>query len=113
MPGLPSVLVVDDEEQSLEMMREYLMSWGFQVISARTPKEALVLLRNKPVDAVVSDYDLPETNREKSTWYKIRNRGYSQMQGREELFEHDRHREPVAGWHSCALACEESSATTG
>jgi hypothetical protein len=32
---------------------------------------------------------------------------YAQMQGREELFERERHREPVAGWHSCELACAE------
>jgi hypothetical protein len=37
--------------------------------------------------------------------YKIRNRNYSQMVGREELFERDRHSEPVPGWHSCELAC--------
>ena len=47
------------------------------------------------------------TDREHSTWFKILNRGYSQMQGREELFERDRHSEPVPGWHSCAVACEE------
>jgi hypothetical protein len=34
-----------------------------------------------------------------STWYKIRNRNYSQMVGREKLFERDRHTEPVPGWH--------------
>src|SRR5438309_4826498 len=47
--------------------------------------------------------------RESSTWFKIRNRGYSQMAGREELFERERHQEPVAGWHVCALACEALS----
>lgn len=47
------------------------------------------------------------TDREQSTWFKILNRGYSQMAGREELFERDRHREPVAGWHSCVIACEQ------
>ena len=47
--------------------------------------------------------------KEQSTWYKIRNRGYSQMAGREELFEQDRHREPVPGWHLCDLACAEAS----
>ena len=36
---------------------------------------------------------------------KIRNRKYSQWVGREELFERERHQEPVPGWHSCALAC--------
>ena len=46
------------------------------------------------------------TEREHSTWFKILNREYSQMQGREELFERERHSEPVAGWHSCVIACE-------
>src|SRR5207253_5445308 len=35
------------------------------------------------------------TEREQSTWVKILNRGYSQMVGREELFERERHKEPV------------------
>jgi bifunctional non-homologous end joining protein LigD len=47
------------------------------------------------------------TERERTTWVKIKNRNYSQMQGRQELFERERHREPVAGWHSCELACAE------
>ena len=45
------------------------------------------------------------TEREHSTWFKILNRGYSQKDGREELFERERHQEPIAGWHSCAKAC--------
>src|SRR5437667_10468765 len=50
------------------------------------------------------------TDREQSTWYKILNREYSQMQGREELFDRERHSEPVAGWHSCDLAlCQSGS----
>ena len=47
------------------------------------------------------------TEREHSTWYEIRNRGYSQMVWREELFDRERHQEPVAGWHVCVLACAE------
>jgi hypothetical protein len=46
------------------------------------------------------------TEREHSTWFKILNREYSQKGGREELFERERRNEPVAGWHSCAIACE-------
>jgi bifunctional non-homologous end joining protein LigD len=45
------------------------------------------------------------TERKQSTWYKIRNPNYSQWAGREKLFERDRSKEPVAGWHSCVLAC--------
>jgi bifunctional non-homologous end joining protein LigD len=48
------------------------------------------------------------TDRERSTWFKIRNRNYSQMEGREELFERERHNEPAPGWHSCELACAEA-----
>jgi ATP-dependent DNA ligase len=36
------------------------------------------------------------SERESSTWFKIRNREYSQMAGREELFERERHKESVA-----------------
>jgi len=47
------------------------------------------------------------SEREKSTWRKILNPNYSQRVGREELFERDRHTEPVAGRNSCAVACAE------
>src|SRR5207249_4395963 len=40
------------------------------------------------------------TVREQSTWFRIRNRRYSQWESREELFERDRSSEPVPGWHS-------------
>jgi len=46
------------------------------------------------------------TEAQRTTWFKIKNRSYSQMKGREELFERERHREPVPGWHSCDLACQ-------
>jgi bifunctional non-homologous end joining protein LigD len=49
--------------------------------------------------------------RESSTWAKVLNRGYSQKKGREELFERERKEEPVAGWHSCVIACVELEAS--
>jgi bifunctional non-homologous end joining protein LigD len=48
------------------------------------------------------------SERERTTWFKIRNPKYSQMEGREELFERERHNEPAPGWHSCDLACAEN-----
>jgi bifunctional non-homologous end joining protein LigD len=51
--------------------------------------------------------------REHSTWFKIRNPNYSQIIGREELFERERGSEPVAGWHSCAVACEQIEKVNG
>jgi hypothetical protein len=50
------------------------------------------------------------TEAQRTTWFKIKNLGYSQMAGREELFNRERHREPVAGWHACDLACAEVNA---
>jgi bifunctional non-homologous end joining protein LigD len=48
------------------------------------------------------------TEQKRTTWIKIKNRGYSQMEGREKLFERERHSEPVPGWHSCDLACVQA-----
>ena len=47
------------------------------------------------------------TEPQQTTWFKIRNRNYSQMEGREKLFERERHKEPAPGWHGCDLACAE------
>jgi bifunctional non-homologous end joining protein LigD len=52
-------------------------------------------------------YSPYEREEARSSWYKIKNRGYSQMVGRHDFFEQERHREPVPGWHSCALACSD------
>jgi ATP-dependent DNA ligase len=57
--------------------------------SARLDLEGIVA---KYIDPYIAD-------RDSSTWFKILNRRYSQKQGREELFERERNREPVAGWH--------------
>jgi bifunctional non-homologous end joining protein LigD len=56
------------------------------------------------LEGVVAKHKHAPYDPERPTWFKIRNRNYSQMVGREELFERDRHREPVPGWHSCAVA---------
>jgi len=50
------------------------------------------------------------SSREETTWIKILNPNYSQREDREKLFERDRHKEPVAGWHSCVIACAEVEA---
>jgi ATP-dependent DNA ligase len=41
-----------------------------------------------------------------TTWFKVRNRGYSQWAGREELFERERNPD-LLGWDSCVMACAE------
>jgi bifunctional non-homologous end joining protein LigD len=59
------------------------------------------------LDGIVAKHSSGPYTTEHTTWFKIKNRGYSQMEGREKLFERERHREPVAGWHCCELACAE------
>ena len=44
---------------------------------------------------------------------KFKNRNYSQMEGREELFERERHQEPVAGWLLIALRSPDGVVETG
>jgi bifunctional non-homologous end joining protein LigD len=62
------------------------------------------------LEGIVAKHSLGNyvADREKTTWFKIRNPNYSQMAGREKLFERERHREPAPGWHSYELACLEA-----
>ena len=63
------------------------------------------------LEGIVAKHQHAPYDPEKSTWFKIRNPNYSQMVGREELFERERHREPVPGWHTCALASAAAKET--
>jgi len=59
------------------------------------------------LEGIVAKHSLAPYTTERTTWFKIKNRNYSQMAGREKLFERERHREPVPGWHCYELACAE------
>ena len=59
-------------------------------------------------DHIRKEDALVELEKFECVWFKILNREYSQKQGREELFERERHKEPVPGWHLCAIACAEA-----
>ena len=60
------------------------------------------------LEGIVAKQQYAPYDPQQTTWFKIKNRGYSQMVGREKLFERERHQEPVAGWHACALAAAQS-----
>jgi ATP dependent DNA ligase domain len=64
------------------------------------------------LEGIVAKYSFGNyvTEPQRTTWFKIKNPGYSQSVGREKLFDRERHREPVPGWHSCELACAEVDA---
>ena len=56
------ILVVDDEEAILEVMRLNLSREGYQVYTAPTGEDGLTFLRDKIVDAVIVDYKMPGMN---------------------------------------------------
>jgi len=66
VPSRPqTVLVVDDEESILQMVREGLSARGMKVETAKTCQAALSRLARGGFDAVVCDFHLPDLSGEK------------------------------------------------
>lgn len=57
---MPSVLLVDDEQNILEVLEIVLQDGGLEVLKASSGIEALALLHKHPVDVVVSDIRMPD-----------------------------------------------------
>lgn len=56
-----TILYIDDEPALLEIGKRFLERSGeFQIITAVSGEEALGIIRSRPVDAIVSDYQMPE-----------------------------------------------------
>jgi CheY-like chemotaxis protein len=54
------VLLVDDEEDILEVIKDRLEAYGFEVVTAGTGVEALAKLRAERFDGVFMDVKMPE-----------------------------------------------------
>lgn len=59
MAARPTVLVVDDEEGIVELMRDFLETDGFTVRAAADGAQALETLAREPVDCVLLDIMMP------------------------------------------------------
>jgi len=59
---LRRILVVDDEENARVALAKILGREGYEVASANNGCEALNYLRNKEVDLVITDINMPEMN---------------------------------------------------
>jgi DNA-binding response OmpR family regulator len=57
--GAPTVLVVDDQRDTVALIEMLLKHEGFNVISARSGEDALVQFEASQPDAVVLDLNLP------------------------------------------------------
>lgn len=53
------VLIVDDELEAVEAIREALFREPYEIIGVTDPREALDILKTTPIDVVVSDEKMP------------------------------------------------------
>jgi DNA-binding response OmpR family regulator len=59
MEQQPTVLVVDDEEDIVTLMRDFLEADGYRVLTAPNGQVALDVLRDEPVDCLLLDVMMP------------------------------------------------------
>ncbi|MBH0199304.1 MAG: response regulator [Nitrospira sp.] len=57
---MPSVLVVDDEDQVRQLIRESLEQAGYTVQEARDGKDGLDQYRKQPADVIIMDMMMPD-----------------------------------------------------
>lgn len=56
------ILLIDDEHNILKSLQRLLMTEPYEMFSATSGQEALLLLQRQPVDVIVSDMRMPEMN---------------------------------------------------
>ena len=56
----PTVLLVDDELDTLQLLELTLQSSGYEVLKTDRARKALALLAERPADLVFIDYRMPE-----------------------------------------------------
>lgn len=64
MSEISRVLIVDDEEEAVEVLCDYLSDLGFNVKSALNGRDALSFLENGDFDLLILDLQMPHVNGE-------------------------------------------------
>ena len=59
---LTTILVADDDQKLLKMVRRTLIYEGFEVVTAQNGQEALALMEDQPPDLIVLDWMMPEVD---------------------------------------------------
>ena len=57
--SMRSILIVDDEQPIIDMLRDVLEEEGYTVVTARNGSEALNIVQQQHVDLVLTDYMMP------------------------------------------------------
>ena len=58
----PRILVVDDDPDILDVMQITLSEENYEIFKASDGEEALKIIRSKPLDLVLLDYNMPKMN---------------------------------------------------
>jgi diguanylate cyclase (GGDEF)-like protein len=58
----PRILVVDDDPDILDVMQITLSEENYEIIEATDGEEALRIIKSKPLDLVLLDYNMPKMN---------------------------------------------------
>jgi diguanylate cyclase (GGDEF)-like protein len=61
-PGGGCVLVVDDHEDNVELLRVRLESWGYRVVTAKDGLSALKVVEESPPDLILLDVMMPSVD---------------------------------------------------
>ncbi|MFB9058255.1 sigma-54-dependent transcriptional regulator [Mariniflexile ostreae] len=55
-----NILIVDDDMNILELLQRHLQSWNYHTYKAVSVKEAVTILRDTPIDLLITDLKMPE-----------------------------------------------------
>jgi DNA-binding response OmpR family regulator len=69
--GLRNILVVDDQPMVRQSLRRNMQTHGHLVLEAETVEQAMTMLRDMPVDAVVLDIRLNEQGLEEQSGLEV------------------------------------------
>lgn len=57
-----NILIVDDDVHILELLHRHLQSWKYHTYKAVSVKEAVTILRDTPIDLLITDLKMPEVD---------------------------------------------------
>jgi len=55
-----NILIVDDDINILELLQRHLQSWNYHTYKAVSVKEAVAILRDTPIELLITDLKMPE-----------------------------------------------------
>lgn len=58
--SMQSILIVDDEQPIIDLLRDVLEEEGYTVVTARNGNEAMDVVQQQRIDLVLTDYMMPQ-----------------------------------------------------